>query len=388
MDFGTSSVKGLIFEKRAKVNLIKKFSIKEIEKFGVLAATDFELAIIKKATQKVIDELGIQKWISEMPILVGFSPKILKARIVKVPFKRKNKRQKITREEKQRIYRSVLKKAEKQVFDQFQEEFGIIPQDLEILKKEVLENRISGYDVRSLLGQTGENLDFKVLVVLGLRDKLKIFQQLKSFLGSKQINLFHEIEGLVSLAATNKNLTGIFLDIGKEFTQIFSIKKGVLDPSAGRTRVEWIEEFPMGGAIFTREICQNLGLTEKEGEDLKRRFFKNQLSEGVHQRIENLVSETSKIWFSQMKEKLKKKAKLYSPFPGTFYLMGGGSLSPGLKKVLEEESFGDLPLPQVLKVNFLKIEDLPLKVQSSGSLGAQALSSILLTFSKYAKEDY
>ncbi len=378
LDFGTSSVKGLIFEKRAKVNLIKKFSIKEIEKFGVLSAADFDLAIIKKATQKVINELEVQERVWEMPILVGFSPKILKARIIKVPFRRKNKGQKITREEEQRIYRSVLKKAEKQVADQFQKEFGIIPQDLEILKKEVLENKISGYDVRSLLGQTGENLDFKVLVVLGLRDKLKIFQQLKSFLGAKDINLFHEIEGLVSVAATNKKLAGIFLDIGKEFTQIFSVKKGV----------EWLEEFPTGGAIFTREICQNLGLTEKEGEDLKRRFFKNQLSGGVRQRIENLVSETSKIWFSQLKEKLRKKAKLYSPFPNTFYLMGGGSLFPDLKKVLGEENFRDLPLPQVVKVNFLRVEDLPLEVQSSGSLGAQALPSILLTFSKYAKKDY
>ena len=378
LDFGTSSVKGLIFEKREKVNLIKKFSMGEIEKFGVLSAGDFESAIVKKATQKVIDELGIQKRISEMPILVGFSPKILKARIIELPFKRKNKGQKITREEEQRIYRSVLKEAEKQVFDQFQEESGIIPQDLEILKKEVLENRISGYDVRSLSGHMGENLDFKILIILGLKDNLKIFQQLKTFLGSKDINPFHEIEGLCSIAARNENLTGIFLDIGKEFTQIFSVKKGV----------EWIEEFPTGGAIFTREICQNLGLTEKEGEDLKQRFFKNQLSEGVRQRIENLVSETSKIWFSQLKEKLKKKAKLYSPFPGTFYLMGGGSLFPDLKKVLEEESFGDLPLPQVLKVNFLRIEDLPLEIQGSNSLGAQALPSILLTFSKYAKEDY
>jgi len=197
-------------------------------------------------------------------------------------------------------------------------------------------------------------------------------------LGSNNIKLFHEIEGLVSLASENKNMTGIFLDIGEEFTQIFSIKKGV----------EWLEEFPMGGAIFTREICQNLGLTEKEGEDLKRRFFKNQLTEGIRQRIENLVSETSKVWFSQLKEKLKKKAKFYSPFPGTFYLMGGGSLFPDLKKVLEKESFRDLPLPRVLKVNFLKAEDLPLEIQIADSLSPRALPSILLSFCQYAKKYY
>lgn len=378
LDFGTSSVKGLIFEKRAEVNLIKKFSIGEIEKFGVLNTDDFEWAIVKKATQKVIDELGIQEQISEMPILLGFSPKILKARIIEVPVKRKNKGQKITKEEEQRIYRSVLKKAEKQVSEQFQKEFDIIPQDLKILKREILGNKISGYDVHSLSGQTGENLDFKILVVLGLKDDLKIFQQLKSFLASKNINLFHEIEGLVVVAARNKNLTGIFLDIGKEFTQIFSIKKGV----------EWIGEFPAGGAIFTREICQNLGLTEKEGEDLKQRFSKNQLSRGVRQRIENLVFETSKIWFSQLKEKLRKKTKGYALLAGPLYLMGGGSLSPGIKKILEKESLRDLSIPQTLKVNFLKVEDLPLEIQGSISLSPRALPPILLTFSKYAKKDY
>ncbi len=377
LDFGTSSVKGLIFEKRAKVNLIKKFSIGEIEKFGVLSADDFELAIVKKATQKVIDELGIQEQISEMPILLGFSPKILKARIIKVLVKRKNKGQKITKEEEQRIYRSVLKKAEKQVSDQFQKEFGIIPQDLKILKREILGNKISGYNIHSLLGQTGENLDFKILIVLGLRDNLKIFQQLKTFLGSENINLFHEIEGLV-VTVRNKNLTGIFLDIGKEFTQIFSIKKGV----------EWIGEFPVGGAIFTREICQNLGLTEKEGEELKRRFFKNQLSKGVRQKIEDIVSETSKIWLTQLKEKLRKKTKGYTSLAGSLYLMGGGSLSPGIKKVLERESSKAFPLPQTLKVNFLKVKDLPLEVQGSIPLSPRALPPILLTFSKYAKKDY
>lgn len=378
LDFGQSAVKGLIFEKKGKLNLIKKFSLQEIEKFGVLEAADFESGILEKATKKVIDELKIQEQLPEIPILMSFSPKILKGKIIEISFRRKNPKQKITKEEEQRILHSVSELAEKRISQNFLGKFGIIPQDLKILKKEILTTRISDYEVPSLLGYKGEKLDFKILVILGLRNNFKVFQQLKSLLGSKNITLFHEVEGLISLVLRNKDISGIFLDIGKEFTQIFSVKKGV----------EWMEEFSVGGAVFTREICRNFGLSEKEGENLKRRLSKNQLSPEVHQRIESLVSGTLKHWLSRLKEKLREKAKFYSPLPSSFYLFGGGALLPEIKKVLKEENFKNLPLPQILKVNFLKMEGLPLKIHSSLSLDAQALPPILLSFSKYEKENY
>ncbi|MBZ9572929.1 hypothetical protein KJA17_01975 [Patescibacteria group bacterium] len=377
LDFGSGSIKGLIFEPRAKKNIIKKFSIQDIEKFGVFTAANFEWEVIKEAAKKVIEGLEIEKQVSEIPALVGFSPKILKGKIIEVPFKRENPEPKIARDEEQKIHHYVLERAEKQVSQESLKEFGIIPQDLQTLKKEILEKKISDYKVPSILGHKGENLDFKILIIFGLRDNLKIVPQLKSFFGFKEINLFHEIEGLVSFSSGDKDISGIFLDIGAETTQIFSVKKGM----------EWMEEFPMAGNAFTREICQGLGSSEREGENLKRRLSKNQLSPGTRERIENLISETSKIWFSQMKEKLKKKAKIYSPLLSVFYLFGGGSCLPAIKKVLEEENFKDLPISQNIKVRFLNLEDLPLEARTGVPLPARTIPSILLSFCEYAKKN-
>ena len=100
------------------------------------------------------------------------------------------------------------------------------------------------------------------------------------------------------------------------------------------------------------------------------------------------MAETSEFWLSQLKEKLTEKGENYSPLLNEFFLFGGGSLFPGIRKVLAQGNFGDLPLVRPQKIDFLKLEDLPLEVQISIPFPNQALPSILLTFTNYAKENY
>ncbi|MDI6883157.1 MAG: hypothetical protein QMC93_01620 [Patescibacteria group bacterium] len=381
LDFGSSSVKGLIFEKGERENIIKNFALSDLERFGVFDGRDFENDLIKKSAEKVIKKLGLEERISQIQTLVGLSPKIIKGRIVNLSFKRKNPEGKINKEEVQQIYSLIFQEGERKLCQEFLTKSGIVPRDLKILKKKVFGKKISGYPVESLFGFQGENLDFKLLFIFGLRDFLKNFLNIFSSLKIKKFEIFQEVEGLIALTK-RKETEGIFLDIGKEFTQIFSVKEESSDSLLAQSMVEWMEEFKGGGDIFTDVLCQDLGLTEKEGEELKSRLSRDRLSQESREKIESFFSEAKENWQEKLKEKLKDNVKTQGAFSNKFYLFGGGSLLPLIKRIIAQENFGDLPFPKEIKVKYLTLEDLPLEIKVKISSSARIIPSVLLSYAQ------
>lgn len=350
LDFGQSSVKGLVFEKGDKKNIIKKIFREEIEKFGVFEAKDFELEVVKKAAEKVIDSLAIRNKISELPKIVSFSPEILRAKVIRISFLRKEENFEIDEKEEKTIYQSVLREGKEKLFKELGKDNNHQVGEFQILRERILERKISGYDIQSLIGFKGKKLDFKILFVFASRFKFKFAQLIIESLKLKNVKVFHQVEGLINLVKGENNESRVFLDIGGGSTQIFSF----------HGEIDFIDEFDIGGCHFTQAIAKGLGLQENEGEDLKKRFSKNQLTPVVRKKIEKIILPTLKLWHEALEKKLRERTEAFGVFPQNFLLFGGGA------RVIKGQ------------VNYLLPDKLPLKNKTNVSFSVRDVPTLLL----------
>jgi len=378
-DVGSSGVKGLILEKEGRKKIVKGFASKSFEKFGIFQTAAFEKELLKKTISEVIknlessDQTLTKKRISKVLKLIAVDPKILKGRITNVPLKKINSEKVIDREEERIILDLILKEAQKKVAQKFKENYQIAPSEIQVLKKEIIETKISGYKVSSILGQKGKIFDFRVLVIFTLKNYLEIFNLIKKSLIFGKAIFVHEVEGLISWLKDRKNFSGTFIDIGSRFTQIFLIKGGLL---------KWMGEFEVGGDIFTEAISKNLGLTQKEAEDLKLRFSKGELSSGSKKIIGGILAQPLNFWFNKLKQELEEyDDKIHFVFPQDFYLFGGGSLLPGIKRILRNGNWDNLPILDSTKVKFILPKDLPIEDKSGFLKSPQEVGIIFLTLS-------
>lgn len=362
LDFGQNSVKGLVFEITPQRE-IKKFGQAKIERFGVFRARDFQLEIIKKAVENLIAELKIRKKIKKLKVIVGGFPDIFQAKVIRVSYQRKDCSRKIGRGEEEEIYQKIFKKGERKLINQLQKEAKI-----EILKKKILEKRISGYQVPSLMGFRGEKLDFKVLFIFSARENLKIISSLLRTLRLREPKIFHQVEGLIKLNEIKKIENRIFVDIGGKTTQVFYFKDGL----------ELVESFPFGGDDFTQAIAHYFGISNQEAENLKVRLIENQLSSEVRKEIEKVISPAVKKWLKLFKKLLESKDKRFFGFSKKISFLGGGSKLVEIKKEIEKIGF---------ELRDLKIEELPLKNKTKMIFSTRELPSLFLALVNYEEKN-
>jgi len=358
LDFGQNSVKGLIFEIKSGLRQIKKFDSQKIERFGVFRAEQFELDIVKKAAQKLISALNISNKIKELSVIIGGFPDILRAKVIEVSFQRKKGEEKIGRIEEKEIYQNILEKGERKLIRELQK----TNKGLKILKKKILEKKISGYPVPSLLGFRGKNLNFKVLFIFAASENFRIIPLLLKILKLKEPKISHGVEGLINLVEMKGIENRIFVDIGGKTTQVFGFKKGV----------EFTESFPLGGDEFTLVIAKHFGIKESEAENLKQRLTEGQLSSQLREEIERIISPVVKRWLKLFTETLKSKDREFFGIWQKISFLGGGSMIAQIKKEVQKNGFE----PEDLTIN-----ELPLKNKTKIVFSLKEIPTLLLSLS-------
>jgi cell division ATPase FtsA len=365
LDFSQNSIKGLIFEGEKK--LIKKFFCEKITPYGVFNGKDFEREVIKKTADKIIKNLGIKNEISKLKTKVTFSPEILKGRVFKITFKRKGGGKKIGKEEQKEIYNKVFWEAREKLSKEiFKNTKARTLQEFQILNQKIIEERISGYKVSSILGFKGTQLSFKVLIIFISKNHLKFLSFLKKIFNFRESDIFHEVEGLIKYFCSSDSFSQVFVDIGKRVSAIFGFK----------TELEFIDEFQVGGHNFTKALVENLGLPEAEAEILKEQFSKNQLSEKVRKKIEKILKSPLDLWLDSFQKKIKENSRSFSLFPQKILLFGGGSLLPQIKQSIKGSEILDAKnILQNLQSKFWR----PSITESKISFSPEAIPSLLLT---------
>jgi len=194
--------------------------------------------------------------------------------------------------------------------------------EFEILKKRIIERRISGYRVPVIAGFKGGILDFKVLIVFCKKEYFDYINSLKKSLNLEKGEVFHPIEGLIDYlksdysAFSGAKNRGVFIDMGERTTSVAFFNESL----------ELINTFLIGGYNFTKKISDALGISEKRAETLKEELSKKQLSFEVKSRIQEMTQPILTLWQKQLEERIKGKK---------VYLYGGGSLFPGIKESIE-----------------------------------------------------
>jgi len=361
LDFGQSSIKGLILEKEEKAIVIKKFGAEEIKKFGVFTARDFESDIVKEAAKKTLRDLSSFNKTPDLTSIVGGFPEILKTEVFDLSFQRKKAEKKIGKAEEEEIYQSILNQ-ENNFLEKIQKKHQQTTR-VEIIKKKIIEKKISGYPVPSLLGLRGKKLNFKILIVFAFEKDLKFLKSILTSLGLKKPLIFHEVEGLIKLTKKKNIENRIFVDIGGRTTQIFVFKKGL----------DSINEFPMGGYDFTKAITNNLKTTEAEAENLKQRMTGNQLTGSARKEIEKIISPVIEDWGKTFFKTLRGKNKSFIALPQKVSFFGGGSLLPQLRKIVEKENF---------EIEGLDSNDIPLRNKTKFVFSAREVPTLLLAFTQ------
>jgi len=335
---GTETVKALLFEEHSffstlrcarvfeesgqKIKILGS-SLEYFDRYGIFDSRDFETDVLKKAISRAIKNLGKGEEMNKSVIL-GLPAHILKARVIRQSLKREEPKKIIIDEkEEKEIFQKVLEKAKRNICQIYSEQSGILPEDIQFINLKILEMKIDGYLVPAIQKYEGKTLDFIILATFLPNYYLKKIKNIIESLGLTIKAVIQNAQGLNSYI--NENTDKIFLDIGGTITQIFLVKGGVL---------EKIDEFPIGGQIFSKAISEKLGLRETEARILKERYSKRELSKESSERIKEIIWFPCQIWFRNLKLKLKEMTARH-PLPLNIILFGGGSQLPDVQDILK-----------------------------------------------------
>ncbi len=331
LDTGTEAVKAALFlDKGAGGCKILGYSSCYYEKYGVFNTREFFKDLFKNTVSKAVRGAQENVALSEVPldlkkrvsktnweVVLTFSPEYLKARIVEVCFKRKNRNVSISKKEKTNIKENILFQARKRISDQFAREAGILPAEIEWLSFKVLENKVDGYRVADLKDHKGERLGFKIMVVFSPQHYLRRIRNILEELNFNIIGIVHLAEIIVPEEA------GLFLDMGGTVSQGICFKGGA---------VKEVFEFYKGGRDFTETLSQDLGIDETTARNFKERYSLGDLGKGAEKKVKSIFAQLRRDWYNSLRDKVN----LVDLVPSGINFVGGGALLPDIGNVLKE----------------------------------------------------
>jgi len=360
LDVGTEAVKSLIVKKNNNKIDILSSSVCYFEDSGVFNQTldqqEFEMEIIKRTVLKAIEETFSNftvfekgekiKKPADLPVLISLPPNILRAEIVNYKIKRENKKLRISSKEKQKTYNQALEDSKQRIIEKTSKLTGLMPKEIEITSSNFLEKQIDGYVVSEIEKYQGENIVFKIMIIFAIRPYLQSIKKVFDDLNLNILRIIHLAETFPFSFTRVKN--GVFCDIGGKASQVFFLKKGIL---------EKIKYFNKGGENFTEKIFETLNISESEARNLKEKYSANLLSPEIVKRIKEILSQENNNWNGFLKN--------YKGFD--FFLFGGSSSLPEIKS-----HFGNRKV--VLPKSFKRVNDLTKKTKSSQFVPAILIS--------------
>jgi cell division ATPase FtsA len=208
--------------------------------------------------------------------------------------------------------------------------------------------RLDEHLVLDGVGLTGQNLSFSVFGVAGQAGALRALELLANRLDLTIVNI---VATWQALAAVVPYAEAIVLDVGFSGTDICLIRGDAL------VAAEWI---PLGGEFFTLSLAQALEIEPGAAKRLKHALANGDLSQDEVEQAEICLDEAYGRWYDTVMELLTKLSR-ERPLPRKIYLTGGGSLLPGLDKLLRADPTPFNCAPEVARLGqhlLSKVKDL------------------------------
>jgi cell division ATPase FtsA len=181
--------------------------------------------------------------------------------------------------------------------------------------------RLDNHLVLEGLGLTGREIAFSVFGVAVQAGALRALRVLANRLDLEVANVVAASQALATVAPSAE---AIILDAGLTGTDICLIRDNALVATGS---------MPFGGAFFTQALAQATQLNSVEAEKLKRDFATGKLLSGEVEHVDNQLHSARTRWYEAVLEFLVGISGDW-PLPRKIYLTGGGTLLPGLDKLL------------------------------------------------------
>jgi len=364
LDIGTEVVKSLVFKidndsgngivkgvgrARQKLSDMQSGAVSDISGVVANCKRSIDQAKAMAGTKKV------QK------AIIGIAGELVKGTTTTVHYERLNPEIKIDLPELKNIIQKVQWKAFDRIRQQLAWETGHSEIEVKLINAAIVDVRIDGYRVSNPVGFQGRDVSIAVFNAYAPMIHLGALQTIADNLKLELLSIAAEPYAVARSMGVEEILdfNAIFIDIGGGTTDIAVVRNGGL---------EGTKMFALGGRAFTKRLAQELGVSFEEAEILKIKYAEGRLGSDVSFKIEEILEDDCSVWLSGVEISLAEFAES-DLLPYRFFLCGGGSGLPGIKKVLTSGKWTkNLPFSRQLQVSFLQPRDVSKIVDGTGQL--------------------
>lgn len=167
---------------------------------------------------------------------------------------------------------------------------------------------------RGVPALSGDVLAIAICNLLWPRQGLEVLIQV---LDDLELNLLQAIPLAQAVSMALPVPEAILIDMGYEHSEIALVE---------RARLSNLANIPLGGHFFTQALMEQLHLSQKQAELIKREHTRSKGRSGGRP-VSRVLGQAAKIWHQQIEHTLLNLAG-DAPLPPRLYLFGGGALLP------------------------------------------------------------
>ena len=364
LDIGTEVVKALVFKIDPEIGngIVKgvgrsRQGLKDMHS-GAVSDIIGVIGNCREAISIARSMAGIKK---VEKAIIGIAGELVKGTTTTVHYERVNPEIRIDLPELKNIIQKVQRKAFDRIRSQLAWETGHSEIDIELINAAIVDVRIDGYKVSNPVGFQGRDVSISIFnayaPMMHLGALTKVAEELKLDL----LNVAAEPYAVARSMGIEDSLdfSAIFVDIGGGTTDVAVVRNGGL---------EGTKMFGLGGRAFTKRLSQELNIGFEEAEMLKIKYAEGRLGRDVSNKIEQILEDDCNVWLRGMELTLSEFTES-DVLPNRFFLCGGGSGLPGMKKaLLSAEWRKNLPFAKLIEVGFLQPKDVINIVDETGKL--------------------
>jgi cell division protein FtsA len=364
LDIGTEVVKALVFkiDKNSGNGVVKGVG-RMRQKLGDMqsgAVSDIGGVIesSKKAIEIAKRMAGAKK--AEKAI-IGIAGELVKGTTTTVHYERIKPEVRIDLPELKNIIQKVQWKAFDRIRSQLAWETGHSEIEVKLINAAIVDVQIDGYRVMNPVGFQGRDVSISVFNAYAPMIHLGALQKIADELNLDLLSIAAEPYAVARSMGIEDVLdfNAVFIDIGGGTTDIAVVRNGGL---------EGTKMFALGGRAFTKRLAQELGVSFEEAEILKIKYAEGKLGKDVSQKIEQILESDCGVWLSGVELALTEFAEA-DLLPSRFFLCGGGSGLPGVKKALLSPRWSmGFPFAKTPQVSFLQPSDIVNIIDETGQL--------------------
>ena len=364
LDIGTEVVKALVFKiDQESGNGIVKGVGRARQGLGDMhsgAVSDISGVIenCRKAIEVAKQMAGIKK---VQKAIIGIAGELVKGTTTTVHYERIKPELRIDLPEIKNIIHKVQCKAFDRIRQQLAWETGHSEIEVKLINAAIVDVRIDGYKVFNPVGFQGRDVSIAVFNAYAPMIHLGALQTIAKDLKLELLSIAAEPYAVAKSTGIENvfDYNAVFIDIGGGTTDVAVVRNGGL---------EGTKMYGLGGRAFTKRLAQELGVDFEEAEMLKIKYAESRLGNDVSLKIELILKDDCDVWLSMLELALSEFSES-DILPTRFFLCGGGSGLPGIKKALTSSNWGkELPFSKRPQISFLQPTDISNIIDETGEL--------------------